>query len=89
LGWIAKSLYQSRIGGLLLPRPNWIAAMLFYVLYAAGVQIFCVAPAPDAGSAGKAAGHPPRYARRALAPGDQLTVPVPARPGLRATRRRQ
>ena len=55
LGWIAKGLYQSRIGALLLPQPNWNAAMLFYVLYAAGMQIFCVAPALDAGSAWKAA----------------------------------
>jgi uncharacterized membrane protein len=55
LGWIAKSLYQSQLGALLLPQPNWIAGILFYVLYTAGVQIFCVAPALEAGSAWKAA----------------------------------
>ncbi len=55
LGWIAKSFYQSQIGGLLLAQPNWAAAILFYVLYAAGMQIFCVAPALDAGSVWKAA----------------------------------
>ena len=55
LGWIAKGFYQSQIGGLLLAQPNWGAAVLFYLLFAAGMQIFCVSPALDAGSIGKAA----------------------------------
>ena len=54
LGWIAKSFYQSQIGGLLLAQPNWAAAILFYLLYAAGMQIFCVAPVIDAGPVWKA-----------------------------------
>ena len=55
LGWVAKGFYQSRIGGLLLAQPNWGAAVVFYLLFAAGMQIFCVAPALNAGSMGKAA----------------------------------
>ena len=55
LGAIAKGFYQSRIGGLLLAQPNWGAAVLFYLLFAAGMQIFCVAPAFGVGSIGKAA----------------------------------
>ena len=55
LGGIAKGFYQSRIGGLLLAQPNWAAAVLFYLLFATGMHIFCVAPALDAGSIGKAA----------------------------------
>ena len=55
LGWIAKGFYQSQIGGLLLAQPNWGAAVLFYLLFAAGMQIFCVSPALDTGSIGKAA----------------------------------
>jgi uncharacterized membrane protein len=55
LGWIAKGFYQSQVGGLLLEQPNWAAALPFYVFYGAGMQIFCVAPALDAGSAVKAA----------------------------------
>jgi len=55
LGWIAKGFYQSQIGGLLLAQPNWTAAITFYVFYSAGMQVFCVAPALDGGSALKAA----------------------------------
>lgn len=55
LGWIARSYYQSQLGGLLLAQPNWVAALAFYALYAAGIVIFCVAPALDAASLGKAA----------------------------------
>ncbi len=55
LGWIAKDYYQSQLGGMLLAQPNWAAAIAFYALYAAGVVLFCIAPALDAGSMGKAA----------------------------------
>jgi len=55
LGWIARDYYQSQLGGLLLAQPNWAAAMIFYALYAAGIVIFCVAPALDAVSLAKAA----------------------------------
>jgi uncharacterized membrane protein len=55
LGWVAKEYYQSQLGGLLLAQPNWAAAVTFYVLYAAGIVIFCIAPALDAASLGKAA----------------------------------
>ena len=55
LGWIAKGFYQSQVGAVLLAQPNWTAAMMFYFLYSAGMQIFCVAPALDSGSALEAA----------------------------------
>jgi uncharacterized membrane protein len=55
LGWIAKGYYQSQIGALLLAQPNWSAAVAFYALYAGGVCLFCIAPALDAASFGKAA----------------------------------
>jgi uncharacterized membrane protein len=50
LGLIAKNFYQGQIGGLLLDRPNWTAAALFYPLYAAGIVLFCVEPALVQGS---------------------------------------
>jgi uncharacterized membrane protein len=50
LGIVAKGYYQSKIGSLLLDRPHWRAAVLFYVVFAAGVVLFVVAPALDAGS---------------------------------------
>ena len=55
LGWVAKDYYQSQLGGLLLAQPNWSAAAIFYALYAAGVVFFCISPALDAASLGKAA----------------------------------
>jgi uncharacterized membrane protein len=55
LGWIAKDYYQSQLGGLLLAQPNWAAAVVFYALYSAGVLIFCITPAMDAASLGRAA----------------------------------
>ncbi|MEO8628910.1 MAG: DUF2177 family protein [Betaproteobacteria bacterium] len=47
-GWVAKGFYQSQIGALLLAQPNWVAAVLFYAIFAIGIQIFCVAPALEA-----------------------------------------
>jgi uncharacterized membrane protein len=55
LGGVAKEYYQSQLGGLLLAQPNWAAAVIFYALYAAGIVFFCISPALDAASLGKAA----------------------------------
>ena len=50
LGTIAKPIYQAEVGALLLPRPNLYAAAAMYLLYAAGLVGFAIAPALDAGS---------------------------------------
>jgi uncharacterized membrane protein len=55
LGFIARDFYQSRVGDLLLPKPNWGVAALFYLAYPAGVVFFAVVPALDAGSLLRAA----------------------------------
>jgi uncharacterized membrane protein len=55
LGWVAKDYYQSQLGGMSLAQPNWVAAVAFYALYAAGIVFFCISPALDAASVGKAA----------------------------------
>lgn len=44
LGVISRSLYQREIGGLLLAKPNFVAAAVFYVIYIAGMVYFCVVP---------------------------------------------
>lgn len=44
LGVIAKSLYQAKIGHLMSETPNFYAAILFYLIYAAGLIAFVVAP---------------------------------------------
>lgn len=50
LGIIAKNLYQDAIGHLLSPRPNWTAAIIFYLLYIVFLVIFVIAPAESKSS---------------------------------------
>jgi uncharacterized membrane protein len=50
LGVLARDFYAARLGALLLPEPNWVAAALFYPLYVGGLLVFCVRPALAAGS---------------------------------------
>lgn len=47
---VAPKFYQAQIGALLLERPNLLPALAFYVLYVAGLVIFCVAPALESGA---------------------------------------
>lgn len=42
LGVVAKSFYRAGIGHLMADSPNLVAALLFYLLYPAGVLIFAV-----------------------------------------------
>jgi uncharacterized membrane protein len=44
LGGVARPLYQRGIGHLMADRPNFVAAVLFYLLYAVGVLVFVVLP---------------------------------------------
>ena len=50
LGLVAPGFYQSQIGFLLRDTPNWYAAGVFYLLYAAGLTVFVVSPAIREGS---------------------------------------
>lgn len=45
LGVVAKGFYRKHLGGLLSPKVNWAAAMLFYLLFIAGLLVFAVRPA--------------------------------------------
>ena len=55
LAIVARDLYQAQIGNLMLEQPNWIAAAIFYPIYAAGIVFFCVGPALAHGSWTRAA----------------------------------
>lgn len=50
LSRIAKQFYFSRLGELLLEKPNLGAAVAFYATYVIGIVIFAVAPALKSGS---------------------------------------
>lgn len=54
LGFIAKDLYQKYLGALLSDTVNWAAAIIFYLIFIAGIFIFVINPAVEKQSVGKA-----------------------------------
>jgi len=49
LGVVAKNFYAKHIGFLMKSNVNWAAAILFYLLFIAGLVVFVVVPALDKG----------------------------------------
>jgi uncharacterized membrane protein len=47
LGLIAKNLYSNYLGSLMAPRVNWVAAILFYLLFIVGLVFFVITPAVE------------------------------------------
>ena len=47
---VAKKFYQEQIGFLLKPDINWSAAIIFYLLFIAGLIIFVISPAVEKNS---------------------------------------
>ncbi len=45
LGLISKDFYAKHIGALLKSDVNWVAAILFYLLFIAGLVVFVIMPA--------------------------------------------
>lgn len=50
LGVIAKNFYRSQIGTLMKSNPNWTAAIIFYLIFIAGLVVFVIAPAVEKAS---------------------------------------
>ncbi len=44
LGIIARTFYQKHLGFLMAPSINWLAAILFYLLFIVGILVFVVVP---------------------------------------------
>ncbi len=44
LGVISKTLYKKELGYLLSSSPNWIAAIIFYILFLGGLIYFVINP---------------------------------------------
>ena len=44
---VAKKFYQHQIGFLMKPDINWFAAIIFYLLFIAGLVIFVISPAVE------------------------------------------
>jgi uncharacterized membrane protein len=54
LGLVARGFYRDQLGTLLTPDVRWGAALLFYLIFVAGVLVFAVLPAVERGSLGRA-----------------------------------
>ena len=50
LGVVAKNFYRAQIGALMKPDVNWTAAIIFYLIFIAGLIVFVIAPALEKGS---------------------------------------
>lgn len=50
LGLVASPFYRQQIGFLMAPSFNWLAAILFYLLFVAGILVFVVLPGLKANS---------------------------------------
>lgn len=50
LGVVARRFYKQHLGELLADPPNWIAAILFYLLFIVGMLVFAVLPGLEANS---------------------------------------
>jgi uncharacterized membrane protein len=44
LGLVARNFYLEQLGFLLNPNTNWVAAMIFYLLFIVGILVFVVLP---------------------------------------------
>lgn len=42
---VAKNMYQKELGYMMSPKPNWIAAGVFYLIFILGLVFFVINPA--------------------------------------------
>lgn len=47
---VAKELYQNELGFIMSPRPNWVAAIIFYLIFIIGLVFFVINPAVEKNS---------------------------------------
>lgn len=47
LGVVAKNLYKNQLGYLMTPNVNWVAAIIFYLLFIVGLIVFVISPAME------------------------------------------
>jgi uncharacterized membrane protein len=56
LGLVAKNFYSQQLGYLMKTNVNWVAALLFYLLFIAGVVVFVLMPSLEKNSLAMALG---------------------------------
>ena len=50
LGLVAKNFYRAQIGALMKPDINWIAAIIFYIIFVSGLIVFVITPSLERNS---------------------------------------
>lgn len=50
LGLVAKKFYRKHLGFLMSKDVNWIAAIVFYIIFIVGIVLFVISPALEADS---------------------------------------
>lgn len=50
LGVIAKNLYNKYLRRLLAPKVNWVAAIIFYLIFIVGIFYFAIVPSVEVAS---------------------------------------
>ena len=50
LGVVSKDFYRAQIGTLMKSDVNWTAAIIFYLIFIAGLVVFVISPAMERGS---------------------------------------
>jgi uncharacterized membrane protein len=50
LGLVARTFYRKYLGFIMSPNPNWLAAIIFYLLFIVGILVFVVLPGLESGS---------------------------------------
>jgi uncharacterized membrane protein len=50
LGFVAKDIYKKYLGNLLSDNVNWVAAIIFYLLFVVGIFIFAIMPSVEKNS---------------------------------------
>ena len=50
LGVVSREFYKARLGQMLLDKPIWSVAVLFYLIHAVGIAVFAVPLALNAGT---------------------------------------
>ncbi len=53
LGLVAPKFYKNQIGHLMAEKPNFIAALVFYLIFIVGVVYFVINPAIESGNVTK------------------------------------
>lgn len=54
IGVVANRFYRESLGDLFAPNINWVAAIIFYIIFIAALTFFAIVPAIEAGNVWRA-----------------------------------